>query len=1131
MRDDLLRRAEAIFLELSEAAPSERASLLAARCEGDAALTAEVQSLLSHLTESDGFLNDVEKVAANLGLVGHGSLDDSALKPGQRFAEYTIERPIGVGGMGAVYVARQERPNRTVALKVIRSGLATQALARRFEHEAEMLGRLQHPGIAQIYAAGVAQSEHGPRPYIAMELVEGQSLTEYAEARLLRVPERLVLIARVCDAVHHAHQRGIIHRDLKPANILVTDSGQPKVLDFGVARAADADLQVTTLQTSVGQLVGTLPYMSPEQVVGDPREIDTRSDVYALGVLMYQLLTGKLPHDLASRSIPEAARVIRDEAPASLSSISRTFRGAIDSIVSMAIEKDKQRRYQSAAELGDDIRRFLSGEPVAARGNSAFYTLRVHLRRHVGLVVAAALFLAGLLGFAGYASFSARNYKSLAGREKFAREEAMRARSKADAFADALRARLIEANVARGRLEGAEGNLAIAEDFLWRQWLESPTSESARWALRELYQRHSSLWAARPTSGARAVATFDGPGGSSVAVSSNDGTVHVLDGQSGRIVRRFSVQPGAALSAAFSPDGCMLVLGMTDGSIRWFGAGDDRPSAVVPRAHATACTAVVYSPDGRYVASGGTDGMIRLWRRGDPQPFREWRSHRVPIASLAFSANGSRLVSVPRREVTETASRVWEAPSGVLASEVRHSDPGLFCAALSPDGSLLATGSVDRRIAITDLRTGQARTLRAERNEPATSLQFAADSTRLVGGCGFRIYVWSMETSEPIASFGSHSAAVSLVALQSDGTLIAADTDGLVRRWTLDTHAGATLHEGFNSWLFGVSFCDVEPILAFGGGSGYVSFAETGSTRRRDVFVGPAVRTRGVTFLPGSTRVATGDSLGRVQVLDAKTGEVSRSTKVGGGGEVMSVASDARGTRLAAAFSRENVVRILDADTLEVLATSAAFPRRPEGVVFDPTGSFVAVSGQDNGVLLLEARTLAPIASLLGTGQAWSVAFSPDGSRVAAGTWDATIDVWDTTTHEREATLVGHGALVPGLCFSPNGRLLVSAGSDSRVKVWDARTLTNLLTLDTQSGECPGVAIDPQSRWAAISCQGSRAIVLDLWALDRSVAGHMDFQLQRLGDDAPAENAESLLAWARAVRAGQGTVIPRKVGE
>ncbi len=391
------RQAEAVFAELIGRDRADRARLLDQHCKDNPRLRADVESLLAHHDEADGdsaFLGDAQKLADDLGLVGRAVPEEAVLPPGSRIADYAIERVIGSGGMGVVYVAQQERPRRTVALKIIRGSFATPGMVRRFEHEAEMLGRLQHPGIAQIFLAGSAESPDGPRPFIAMELVAGPPLTGYAEQHRLGTRDRLDLMAKVCDAVHHAHQRGVIHRDLKPANILVADSGgvaQPKILDFGVARASDADFHVTTLQTSVGQLIGTLPYMSPEQVIADPREVDTRSDVYALGVILYQLLTGRLPHDLSSRSIPEAARIIRDDPPARLSSISRVFRGDIEKIVGKAIEKDKTRRYQSAADLRDDILRHLAGRPILARDDSALYLLRQQLRRYRGVAAAAAV--------------------------------------------------------------------------------------------------------------------------------------------------------------------------------------------------------------------------------------------------------------------------------------------------------------------------------------------------------------------------------------------------------------------------------------------------------------------------------------------------------------------------------------------------------------------------------------------------------------------------------------------------------------------------------------------------------------------------------------------------------------------
>src|SRR5689334_6476372 len=256
-----------------------------------------------------------------------------------QIGRYKITRLIGEGGMGAVYEAEQEQPRRTVALKVIKPGLASPQLLRRFEQESQALGRLQHPGIAQIYEAGTADTGFGPQPFFAMEFIAGASLLEHAAQRRLNARQKLEILVKVAEAVHHAHQRGLIHRDLKPGNILVDETGQPKILDFGVARVTDSDAQVTR-ETDVGRLVGTLAYMSPEQVLADPLELDTRSDVYALGVILYELLAGRLPYQI-SRNLPEAAHTIREQDPARLSSVSRGYRGDIETIVGKALEKDK----------------------------------------------------------------------------------------------------------------------------------------------------------------------------------------------------------------------------------------------------------------------------------------------------------------------------------------------------------------------------------------------------------------------------------------------------------------------------------------------------------------------------------------------------------------------------------------------------------------------------------------------------------------------------------------------------------------------------------------------------------------------------------------------------------------------
>lgn len=340
---------------------------------------------------------------------------------------YRIVRLLGEGGMGAVYEAEQDHPRRRVALKMIRSGWASSELLRRFELECQTLGRLHHPGIAQIYDAGSIETGLGPQPFFAMEMIDGQPLVIYAKRKNLGLRDRLALFIKICEAVEHAHQRGIIHRDLKPGNILVEESGQPKILDFGLARATDSDVQATR-QTDVGQMLGTLPYMSPEQVLADPFTVDTRSDVYALGVILYELLAGKLPYQL-SRHLHEAVQTIQQIDPAPLSSINRTYRGDIETIVAKALEKDKTRRYGSAAELAADIKRYLEDRPIAAKPASTAYQLKKFARRNKVLVAGVgAVFLVLVVGIAisGYEAVRTRRA------ERRAESEAARAQAVVD---------------------------------------------------------------------------------------------------------------------------------------------------------------------------------------------------------------------------------------------------------------------------------------------------------------------------------------------------------------------------------------------------------------------------------------------------------------------------------------------------------------------------------------------------------------------------------------------------------------------------------------------------------------------------------------------------------------------------
>jgi tetratricopeptide (TPR) repeat protein/predicted Ser/Thr protein kinase len=461
-------RLKDVVADALELAPTERLEFLATACGDDAALRAEVEELLAQNDEDAdtvfdrGALAVVEQITADLPLTE----PPLALGPGVRIGRYTLGRLIGEGGMGRVFEATQEHPKRTVALKVMRPHSLAIGAEQRFHWEAEALGRLGHPAVAQVFEAGVEALADGSRvPWFAMQRIEGRPLHDTIDD--LDREQRIRLFLDICDGVAHAHRRGVIHRDLKPDNILVDAAGKPHIVDFGIARAVDDDERSRAL-TLAGEVLGTLAYMSPEQVLGDRERIDARTDVYALGVILFEMLTGQSPHRFETGSLAEAALKLTREDARLAGSLDRTLKGDFEAVLAAALARESELRYPTVDAFADDVRRIQRNEPVRARAQTTLYQLSRFARRHRKLVIAVAgafvLLTAGIIGTAIGLVQAQR-----------ARDEATAARARAETERDRAQA----ANEFLRRLLASADPEDHGRDIRLIDWLDMASAELA----------------------------------------------------------------------------------------------------------------------------------------------------------------------------------------------------------------------------------------------------------------------------------------------------------------------------------------------------------------------------------------------------------------------------------------------------------------------------------------------------------------------------------------------------------------------------------------------------------------------------------------------------------------------------
>jgi len=920
------------------------------------------------------------RVAARHAVVGH----------------YTILELIGEGGMGTVYEAEQEHPRRTVALKIIKAGTTDTESLRRFEQEAQALGRLQHPGIAQIYDAGMADTGFGPQPYFAMEFIRGRTIGEYVRERHLNLREQLELVAKIADAVHHAHQRGLIHRDLKPTNILVDETGQPKVLDFGVARVTDRDA-TSTLQTHVGELVGTLAYMSPEQVLGDPLEIDTRTDVYALGVMLYELLAGRQPYNIG-KTLHEAIQVIREEDPARLSVIDRTYRGDIETIAVKALEKDKTRRYSSAAELASDIRRYLKDEPIVARPPSASYHLQKFARRHkavvLGITAVFAVLIAGVVVSTRQAARARRAEQVAVVERDRARQAEVTAGLERDRATSAEETARTQRDLAlsAGQQATGERNRAVAAEEQARQDRDKLLWQSlARESLRDSASRVDDDRAALLARQAMLFHTRT-PAQAQFLVEDALQKATRRDSWSHKLCQ--GIQP-TDYAVAFSRDG-RLAWGCGDTIVRVWDLRHPGTAPLLLEGHQRAVVSVTFSPDGTHLASGSKDRTVRVWDLRNAPAAPLVLSHQGEVSSVAFSPDGAHLAS------GTTDVRVWDLQNPAAAPALFHDQQGtaaVLSVAFSPDGTRLA--SVGYGLNIWDVNNPVVAPLRLRNFDAGVwAVAFSPDGSRVISGENSGVHLWDLSNlSKPPMVLGDpKDGGIGAVAFSPDGTQLAAGGYKTVRVWNpRRLEAAPMLLAGYEGSVVSVSFSPDGTYLASGGRDKTVRVWDL---RKADL---PML------LSPGNASYTLGSP--------------QRSTQTLSGANFQDLMFSPDGARLVSSGADASNMRVWD------LRNSNAPPLLFQGhqdavlaVAFSPDGSRLASGG--SGTVHVSGST-----SL----------FSPEGARLAFG-GNGNVRVWDLRNPNVPPLLFqGHRDAILAVAFSPDGSRLASASSDGTVRVWNPR--------------------------------------------------------------------------------------------
>jgi WD40 repeat protein len=904
---------------------------------------------------------------------------------------YEILELLGRGGMGVVYKARHTRLDRVVALKMLLAGThAGSTELARLRREAEAAAHLQHPHIVQIYEVGEWCTEHGGplMPYLALEFVDGPSLKDELGGTPWPAQRAAALVETLGQAIHLAHQRGVIHRDLKPANVLLTADGTPKIADFSLAKRLEVGPEVSAANlTQSDAIVGTPSYMAPEQASGKSRHIGPLVDIYALGAILYEALTGRPPFQGAN--VLDTLEQVRNQEPIPPSRFQPKLPRDLETICLKCLEKEPHKRYTDASALAEDLRRFRVGKPVRARPVRTWERCVKWARRRpaIAALLASVVFVTAL-GF-GLVTW-----------------QWLRAETAGQALADKageLEVRNYFKNLALAERELSVNNVGRAEEILdtcperLRGW-EWHCLKRLRYGHFPAFQQHA----------AAAYGPVFSPDGRYLASGARDGTVKISEVTTGREILTFK-RPGHDIySVAYSADGQRLATGDKDGLIVvWSTTTGEMLQKL--EGHKATVGSVLFSPDGNWIASGYWDQTVKLWDAATGSEIYTFKGYKGAAGVVGFLPGGRDLVT---RSAGGTVI-VWNTTTGREISSFRDQVERLQCGALSHDGGRLALGGQDGLVTICDLATGQKILTLPGHTLTVAGLAFSHDGRRLVsGGYDKTLKVWDTTTGQETLTLHGHSDTVNGLAFSPSGEhLASASRDGAVNLWdarplpATEKEPQALTLRGHNDRVLGVTFSPDGLRLASASWDGTVKLWDAHTGKETLTFCEHTDYVWAVAFSPDGRRVASTGWDSQVRLWDPTTGRQTHAPLFGGGGPILSVAFRPDGRQLAATMATGKVK------------------------VWDPATAQVHTLAAHNG------------------SRAQSVAFSPDGRRLVSASWDGELKIWDTTTWNLLHTLPGYRSTVRCVAISPDSRRLASASEDGTVKIWQMETGEEILNL------------------------------------------------------------------------------------